>query len=433
MSAPPFLFDAVVFDLDGTLVATDRFWIESARTGARRAFVELGIERAMPSADEWMSLVGLPLARGFDALFADLSPAQRAVVLERCVEEEHRALRAGQAALLPGVAETLDDLVARGVRLGIASNCGRDYLRSMLDDLGLARWIEASRCLDSPGVASKGGMVAQLLDEFGTRAAVMVGDRAGDRDAAWQNGLPHVHYARGFAQAGELVEAEATIETMLELVPRLLERTRWIERALDVLGFATATPPKSLGVTGASGAGKSLFARDVVRVLAARGARGAVVSLDDFLVPSKGSLDLSSTAFVPRDRPLDHATSAFDVDRVVREVLEPHARGGDVDVESSRGRVRVAGGDVLVLQGLFLLHPRLREHLERVVVLDVDDATSLRRLAGRDSAQDPEAIVRARRLYLPMQRAFDAEIDPREHADLVLDGRNALGPRARPS
>ena len=30
--------------------------------GARRAFAELGIERELPSAEEWMFLVGLPLA-----------------------------------------------------------------------------------------------------------------------------------------------------------------------------------------------------------------------------------------------------------------------------------------------------------------------------------------------------------------------------------
>ena len=37
-------FRAALFDLDGTLIATDRFWIQAARVGARRAFQELGLE-----------------------------------------------------------------------------------------------------------------------------------------------------------------------------------------------------------------------------------------------------------------------------------------------------------------------------------------------------------------------------------------------------
>ncbi len=259
----PLLFDAVVFDLDGTLVATDRFWVDAARIGARTAFQELGLERAMPSSAEWMSLVGLPLAQGFDMLFADLTPAARKVVFERCVEEETKALSAGRAALIPGVEAMLTDLKARGVRLGIASNCGAAYLDTMMHELGLERWVEEGRCLDSPGMRSKTAMVTDLLDRFGTRAAVMVGDRTGDRDAAWQNGIPHVHFARGFAAEGETVECEATIDDMGELVPRLERRAQWIAEALAKLGFGSASPPRSIGITGHTGSGKTMVAHDV--------------------------------------------------------------------------------------------------------------------------------------------------------------------------
>ena len=96
MSSSEFPYEAVLFDLDGTLVATDRFWVPAARVGAKRAFAELGLEREIPTAEEWMGLVGLPLAEGFDALFEDLSPKERQVILERCVEEEHFALDAGR-------------------------------------------------------------------------------------------------------------------------------------------------------------------------------------------------------------------------------------------------------------------------------------------------------------------------------------------------
>jgi len=163
MSTPealPILFDAVVFDLDGTLVATERFWVEAARTGARRAFADLGLERELPPAEAWLSMVGLPLERGFELVFGDLEPWQRKVLMARCVEEEEAALRNGGAALMDGARELLDGLRARGVKLGIASNCGRGYLASMLQDLGLARWIHEARCLDSPGVHDKAGMVA---------------------------------------------------------------------------------------------------------------------------------------------------------------------------------------------------------------------------------------------------------------------------------
>jgi len=410
----PFLFDAVLFDLDGTLVATDRFWVDAARAGARRVFAELGIERAMPTAQDWMSLVGLPIARGFERLFPEMSPADRALVMSRCEEEEHRALRAGGAALLPGVAAALEALRARGVRLGIASNCGQDYLTAMLEDLGLESWVDEARCLDSAGVRTKADMVADLLERFGTRAAVFVGDRLGDRDAAWENGLPHVHSSRGFAPAGEDVQAEATIEGMDELVPLLERRSTWIEQALAELRALEDPAPATIGITGPPGAGKSLFARDAARVLAARGRPAIVVALEDCL-RAGADADLSSTAYVAAARPLDLLPQGYDLEELDRRLAA------------------VPRGTTTIVHGPFLAHPVLRPKLARLLHLDVDESTCLRRLAGRDArSQGPELLLRLRRQLLPASRGFDAIVPPGEHADLVLDARNPLGTRPVP-
>lgn len=425
----PLLFDAVVFDLDGTLVATDRFWVDAARVGARRAFQELGLERELPSATEWMSLVGLPLAQGFDSLFGDLAPAQRKLVMDRCVEEETKALSAGRAALIPGVEPMLDLLKSRGVKLGIASNCGHAYLDSMMNELGLARWVDEARCLDSAGLRSKTAMVTDLLDVFDTRAAVMVGDRTGDRDAAWQNGLPHVHCARGFAVAGETVECEATIGDMGELVPRLERRAQWIADALKQLGFPGADGPRSIGITGHTGSGKTLIARDVERVLASFGRRAVVLALDDFQKPEVSAQDLTSTAFAPSDRPLELLRHAYDVEQLSSLVLDPHRAGSGVDVMLRTQKIVLAPSDVLVFHGPFLLHPDLRSRLDRVVHLEASDSVCLRRIAARDAkASGPEGLLRLRRSALPAQRGFDALVPPAATADLVLDGDNALGP-----
>ncbi len=217
-SSKRFAVRAAIFDLDGTLVATDRFWPDAARAGALRAFAELELDMAPPGPEVWMEMVGQPLEDAFVAAFPDLAADSRAMLLARCVEEEHRLLDEGRAGLLPGVTEALAALREDGVRVGVASNCSGAYLDQMMRGLGLEQWVEEPRCLDSAGIRDKADMVEDLLLTFGTRHAVMVGDRTGDRDAAWANGLPHVHLARGYAARGEEVDAEGRIPGMDALV-----------------------------------------------------------------------------------------------------------------------------------------------------------------------------------------------------------------------
>lgn len=386
-------FDAVLFDLDGTLVATDGFWPVAADRGCRRAFSELGLERERPTAGEWMSLVGLPLSEGFDRLFADLAPDLRAAVFERVVEAEHEALAAGGAALYADAPDVLATLRAAGCRLGIASNCGRDYLEAMLADggPGLGRWIDEARCLDSPGIANKADMVADLLATFDTRSAVMVGDRDGDRAAAHANGLPHVHLRHGFAVDGERVVCEAELDALGELPARLGGRDRWIGAVLDELGLARSglAVPRLVGLGGGPCSGKRLFARDAVRWLERRD------------VPAR----------------------VFELEPTAAELLGPD---GAVRADASCRAVEAhRGPGVLFVVGCAVLAPRIASHLDRSIWLEVDERTALARARGRDPSL---AALERLRAELEHTRALTERWDPTRTVDAVVRADNPLGP-----
>ena len=266
-----FPFNAVIFDLDGTLVATERYWPDAARSATRAFFEEQGITRSIPASSEWLSMVGRPLEEAFAESFPDLDPGARTALLGACQASEAARLGRGHAALLGGVAEALDQLQARGVRLGVASNCGLDYLEAMLNGLGLSRWIEQARCLRSPGVSDKAGMIAELLDQFETRSAVVVGDRRGDRDATWENGLPFVHVPRGYGMGEMDIGAEAVLDGMDQLIERLEQRDVVLRGILDDLPSVEA-----VAVTGLPLAGKSILSEDLRRVARASGRALAV-------------------------------------------------------------------------------------------------------------------------------------------------------------
>lgn len=399
---PSILFDAVIFDLDGTLVATDRFWVRAARAGAAKAFEELGIQRDLPGAAEWMSMVGLPLDEGFDQVFADLDLEQRRRVQELCVEEEHKALRSGGAALLPDAHETIDALRASGVRIGIASNCGFDYLDTMCDRLDLYSRVDAPRCLDSDGIHDKADMIEDILGRFGTRSALMVGDRVSDRDAAWSIGVPHVHLTSGFAGIDEEVHAEAVIDGLAQLVPLLEGRRDGIERIL-----ASCKGARAIGVTGSLASGKTLLARDLARMAGAE-REVRVLALEDYARDFDPGESSSAETLV------DAIARGFDLEGVVSEL--------------SRDT-----GALTILEGPYLSHPRLRSALDRLVWLAEDEDVQLRRVAGRDARREgPAPLMRARSAALPLQRRFRERFGPDGERDLVLEGLTPwrLGPLA---
>jgi len=415
--ATAFPFDALLFDLDGTLVATERFWPDAAREACLEAFPRLGITAAIPPASVWMDMVGHSLDVAFPRAFPDLEPRVRDELMAACVEHEARVLARGSVSLLPGVERTLTDLAAAGVRLGIASNCGRDYLEHMLHRVGLARWIEEARCVASPGVRDKSDMIEDLLATFDTRSAVMVGDRVGDRDAAWANGVPHVHIDRGYAAVPERFSAEAILAGMDQLVPRLREREAWLD---GLLRDYEPSPGSVIGVTGRPLAGKSLVGRDLVRRLSAQGVDAALVSLEDYERPAP-------RAAHPGDGIERCLGDRYDDLALAAQVLEPHRRGKSVTLRGQSARA-ATGDTVLVLEGPFLAHPDMRERIDHLVHLVVSDEVTLRRAAGRDGrARGVGAIDAVRRELLPLHVAFEHRYSPRSTADVVVIADNPLG------
>jgi len=342
-----------------------------------------------------MELVGLPLEEGFRRLFADLPEDRWRAVMQACTEEEDGLLESGGVALMPGADATLAELSGLGKRLGIASNCSRSYLDHMLG-AGLGERVQASYCLDSGGIGDKADMIAELLGDFDTRSAIFVGDRRGDRDAAWANGLPHVHCAFGFRPDGEDVRAEGVLEDLGELPDLLRRRAVWIAEALECLGVPGGA--RIIGITGAPASGKTLFARDAARLLESGGVEAAAVSLD--ACRRTELLDGASTA-----------EELYDLEGALAEVF-----------------ARLPADRPVFVDGAYLLDPRLRGRFDRILHLDLPEDLQWQRLAGREGRLGgPRALDPAREVFVPGYRAHRARFDAAGLADLVLDARNPLG------
>jgi phosphoglycolate phosphatase-like HAD superfamily hydrolase len=185
--------ELVVFDVDGTLHDTFRWWSPVIRAGLQRFASLHGLELPMPSDREAEAVVGMKDA----GVWAPFLPEPhkhrwqelRGVVLPMEVEEVSR----GVDYLFAGVRPLLVHLRAVGVKVALASNCRRTYMGAMQHGQGLAALTDWQFCLDSPGVTTKTDMLVEAKQAAGgPRRVVMVGDREPDHEAARALGWPFV-------------------------------------------------------------------------------------------------------------------------------------------------------------------------------------------------------------------------------------------------
>ena len=399
-------FDAVLFDLDGTLVGSHGVWLAQAREAAREVLAEVGRAASTPSPERFAAAFGQPAREVAAHALAGEPPAVRAAFANRF--DELRASAGGVRGVspMPGAFALLEDLRQGGAKLAIATNAGRGFLALAMDGpeaggLGFGAAIDAGRCLDSPGVRDKSDMLADLLQLFGTHSAVMVGDSFGDARAAAACGIGFVHFTGSGAPPIGGVDVEARCAGLGELADLLARRDRALGRMAAELGASPAGSrgPRCLGLFGPPGSGARLLGRDLARALA--------------------RLDGSSGVW--------HA----DLDEAVG------GAGAPVDVESAPRALAgaraaaVAEGagaqDWLVCSGLGLAAAAARRELDLAVEVRADSGLRARRVLAAEPSPR-----RARALLSALEAAWTRARAGAPPAGRVLEGGRLLDPLPDP-
>ncbi|MDA8230212.1 MAG: HAD-IA family hydrolase [Magnetospirillum sp.] len=192
-------FEAVVFDLDGTL-------IDSVPDVANAVNVMLAKRgRRTLSADEVRLMVGegarVMLERAFAATGGPANDVEDAM---RDYLAAYSARPVADTVPYPGVVAALERLTARGVKLGVCTNKNEAVTRLVLDSLGLSRLLTAVTGGDTfPYCKPDGRHVTGTLERMGVRGrAAYVGDSETDMAAARDARLPVIAVAFGYSKGG---------------------------------------------------------------------------------------------------------------------------------------------------------------------------------------------------------------------------------------
>lgn len=190
--------DAVLFDLDGTLLDT----IDDIAEAAVRMLAEL--KQPERSPDEVRRFVGKGIPKLVERCLADPAISRDASDAAVAVFERHyRAVNGVHAKAYPGIVETLAGLEAMNVPMACVTNKATDFTLPLLEMNGMAPYFPVVVCGDT--LAHKKPHPAML--EYACNAlgvlparALMVGDSSNDAASARAAGCPVVLMTYGYSE-----------------------------------------------------------------------------------------------------------------------------------------------------------------------------------------------------------------------------------------
>lgn len=183
-------FDSIIFDMDGTLWdAVDSYCEIWNRTSAELAPAAPTITR-----DHVIPLMGTPIDAIYNVLIGEA--ADRDAYLSRLHELDRELMPVLGGRLYDGVAETVAEL-AKTHRLFLLSNCDTYGLPNFLAYTGLTPYFEGHLSYGQTG-CDKDVNLRRMVERYGLKSPVYVGDTAGDMRSTHAAGLPFVWADYGF-------------------------------------------------------------------------------------------------------------------------------------------------------------------------------------------------------------------------------------------
>jgi uridine kinase len=184
--------------------------------------------------------------------------------------------------------------------------------------------------------------------------------------------------------------------------------------------------PFIIGINGIDTSGKTVFARRLTDFLAASGLKTQLIHLDDFHNPK--AVRYSGTN--PAD---SYYQNSFNFALLATSLLIPAKEGQSIrtnltllDLETDNFTLQrdyaIDNDTIVVVEGVFLFRPELRNYFDYKIYLEVSFEEVMRRVRERDLPLFGDSIFQKYAdKYMPAQRKYIEEHRPAEQAQLVID------------
>jgi len=202
--------ELVIFDLDGTLTDSAAGIVASFR----HALAHIGAP--VPGGDLAQRLVGPPMHHTLAAMGLG-DQAEAAIAAYRA---DYTTRGWAMNSVFDGIVPLLEDLLAAGVRLAVATSKAEPTARKILAHFGLDGFFEVVAGASVDGTrAAKSDVVAHALQQLEPlpERVLMVGDRRHDADGAAAHGIDTVLVGWGYGRDDAIDAATTRVGDITEL------------------------------------------------------------------------------------------------------------------------------------------------------------------------------------------------------------------------
>lgn len=204
------MVDALIFDMDGTLVD----WAKPITASWNETFARYGWNRVIDEND-FRTYAGHTTAEIGALCFPNL-PGEESFRRIAIASEEETAYIAAHATwddtFLPG--PTFLKELSKKYRLFIVSNCMAGYIDTFFSCYGGREEVEDY--LDNRYGKSKWDNIKAIVEKHGLKSPIYIGDTIMDQEAAQKAGVPFVHATYGYGK----LDAERSIDALSEALTK---------------------------------------------------------------------------------------------------------------------------------------------------------------------------------------------------------------------
>ena len=195
-------YDAVAFDLDGTLLNTQKGIINAIKA----AVAQLGYKT--PSDERLLTFIGPPIKRSMQEEYGlNDSEADRATYIFRELYSNKYIMEATPYDMLYRLLELLH---SNGTKIGVATYKRTDYAVKILDGFGISKYCTAICGDNDASTKTKSIIIKDCIAQLGADCSrtLYIGDTVGDMVGAIDANTHFlaVTYGFGFKQGAEIAE-----------------------------------------------------------------------------------------------------------------------------------------------------------------------------------------------------------------------------------